>query len=146
MDLERIESVLELMREYSVSDFEYESEGARLRLCLGSVTTMVAAPAPVVAQAAPAAGAPAAQEAPTEEGDFVKSPIVGTFYRAAKPGAPPYVEVGDKVKKGQVLCIIEAMKLMNELEAEEDGTIAAILVDNAQPVQFGHELFRIIPG
>ncbi|HWP35744.1 MAG TPA: acetyl-CoA carboxylase biotin carboxyl carrier protein, partial [Thermodesulfobacteriota bacterium] len=93
-----------------------------------------------------AAAAPAAAAADGKGYRTVTSPIVGTFYRAASPDAPPYVEVGSVVKKGQVLCIIEAMKLMNEIEAEFDGRVVAILVENGQPVEFGEPLFHIEPA
>lgn len=101
-----------------------------------------------------AVAASKAAEAPGESGDEegaaegyfeVTSPMVGTFYRAPSPGAPPYVEVGDRVRKGQTLCILEAMKLMNELESEVDGTVKQVLVENAQPVEYGQSLFRIQP-
>ncbi|MGA8892332.1 MAG: acetyl-CoA carboxylase biotin carboxyl carrier protein, partial [Anaeromyxobacteraceae bacterium] len=103
--------------------------------------------APVPAPAAPAA-APAkpAEKAPEKPGHVVTSPFVGTFYRAPSPDSPPFVDVGSVVKKGQVLCIVEAMKLMNEIEAEVDGKIAEILVLNATPVEFGEKLFRIEPA
>ena len=103
------------------------------------------APAPVAAPAAapaPAAARPA-EKAPEKPGHLVTSPFVGTFYRAPSPDSPPFVDVGSVVKKGQVLCIVEAMKLMNEIEAEVDGKIAEILVLNATPVEFGEKLFRI---
>jgi acetyl-CoA carboxylase biotin carboxyl carrier protein len=105
------------------------------------------AAAPVL-HAAPAAPAPAAPRAekPEKPGALVTSPFVGTFYRAPSPESPPYVDVGAKVKKGQVLCIVEAMKLMNEIEAEVEGTVAEILVANATPVEFGQPLFRIEPA
>lgn len=121
----------------------------------------VAAPAPVfhaapVAAPVPAALAPVAAPAPAaapkaeakadKPGVEVKSPFVGTFYRAPSPDSPPFVDVGHKVKKGQTLCIVEAMKLMNEIEAEADGTVAEIYVQNATPVEFGEPLFRIVPG
>ena len=96
--------------------------------------------------AGPAAAAPAASntlEVPPEEGHVVKSPMVGTFYRAATPGAKPFVEVGDTVQEGTTLCIVEAMKLMNEIEADKGGVVKAILVDNGQPVEFGQPLFVI---
>ncbi len=109
----------------------------------------VSAPVPAPAAAAPAA-APAAPKAEAKAADkpgtLVNSPFVGTFYRAPSPDSPPFVEVGTKVKKGQTLCIVEAMKLMNEIEAEADGTVAEILVQNATPVEFGEPLFRIVPG
>ena len=102
------------------------------------VTASVAA-----VHAAPSAARDAKLEAP---GVVVSSPFVGTFYRSPSPDAPPFVDVGQKVKKGQTLCIIEAMKLMNEIECEVDGTVAEIMVPNATPVEFGEALFRIVPG
>ena len=100
--------------------------------------------APVAASAAPAATAsPAGNENPAEEGHLLESPMVGTFYRSPSPDKAPYVELGDRVQVGQTLCIVEAMKLMNEIEADASGVIEAILVDNAGPVQFGQPLFRI---
>jgi acetyl-CoA carboxylase biotin carboxyl carrier protein len=108
----------------------------------------VAAPVPAALAAAPApAVAPKADaKAADKPGTLVNSPFVGTFYRAPSPESPPFVEVGAKVKKGQTLCIVEAMKLMNEIESEVDGTVAEILVQNATPVEFGEPLFRIVPG
>jgi acetyl-CoA carboxylase biotin carboxyl carrier protein len=109
-------------------------------------------PAPLAAVPTPgglaAAPAPARAEAKAADkpGVIVNSPFVGTFYRAPSPDSPPFVEVGAKVKKGQVLCIVEAMKLMNEIESEVDGTVAEIFVQNATPVEFGEPLFRIVPG
>jgi len=99
----------------------------------------VAAPAP---EAKPSAAAPAAAET-SPEGHVVKSPMVGTFYRAASPDAKPFVEVGEVVKEGQTICIVEAMKLMNEIEADASGTVKAILVENGQPVEYGQPLFVI---
>jgi acetyl-CoA carboxylase biotin carboxyl carrier protein len=104
---------------------------------------------PVTAQASSVAAPPAPAAAPRPEkaeqpGTIVTSPFVGTFYRAPSPDSPPYVEVGAKVKKGQVLCIVEAMKLMNEIEAEVEGVIAEVLAQNGTPVEFGHPLFRIL--
>lgn len=105
----------------------------------------VSAPVPPPpAPSVPAKGAEA--KAADKPGVVVSSPFVGTFYRAPSPESPPFVEVGAKVKKGQALCIVEAMKLMNEIEAEVDGTVAEILVQNATPVEFGEALFRIVPG
>jgi len=145
MDLEKVESLLKLMREYRVAEYEQEEDGSRLRLALqpeGGVVQSVVAPVAVAAsapQAAPAA--PAAMA-----GEVIKSPMVGTFYTASKPGAPPFVSVGDVISKGQVLCIVEAMKLMNQIEAEVTGTLVEILVENESPVQFGQPLFRIEPS
>jgi len=102
----------------------------------------VLAPVPASASAASKADAKAADK----PGVMVTSPFVGTFYRAPSPESPPYVELGAKVKKGQTLCIVEAMKLMNEIESEADGTVAEIFVQNATPVEFGEPLFRIVPG
>ena len=146
MDLERIEALLKLMREYKVGEIAYEDEGLSVTVTMGGSGAPAVAMAPVAAapvahapEAAPAA-APAAQK-----GHIVKSPMVGTFYRSAKPGTPAFVEVGTKVKVGQVLCILEAMKLMNELESDVAGTVTEIYLANASPVQFGQDLFRIIP-
>ncbi len=146
MELERIEALMKLMKEHGVAELEYEDEAERL-----AVRFATAASAPVI-QAMPAmvgaaASAPAGEAAPPQvEGHVVKSPMVGTFYRASKPGQPPFVEVGDRVSKGQTLCIVEAMKLMNEIEADVSGTVAEVCVENAQPVQFGQSLFRIVSG
>ena len=100
--------------------------------------------------AAPVAASPLAEErpvvAPRAEGRAITSPIVGTFYRSPSPDAAAYVNVGDRVKKGQIVCIIEAMKLMNQIESDVDGTIVEILVENGEPVQFGHPLFRVSPA
>ncbi|HTN52061.1 MAG TPA: acetyl-CoA carboxylase biotin carboxyl carrier protein [Anaeromyxobacter sp.] len=107
----------------------------------------ILAPVAHAAPAAPATPAPKAEaKGEAKPGVEVKSPFVGTFYRAPSPDSPPFVDVGQKVKKGQTLCIVEAMKLMNEIESEQDGTIAEIYVQNATPVEFGEPLFRIVPG
>ena len=144
MDLDRIEALARLMRENGLAELELEVGGARLALRLAGVVAPAPAPAPAAAASAPAPATPAVAAAPAEAGALVKAPMVGTFYRSAKPGAPPFVDVGDKVRKGQVLCILEAMKLMNEIESDAEGTVAAILVDNGRPVQFGQPLFRIV--
>ena len=142
-----------------VVDLEIEREGLKLRLrkdaangAVPSPPTIVVAgaPAPVV-QVGPAAAPPAEPAAPVGSGAaevelaVVKSPIVGTFYRSAEPGAKPFVSVGDVVRKGQVLCIIEAMKLMNEIDSEYDGEITSIYIENGQAVQYGERLFSIKP-
>ena len=141
MDTEKIESLLKLMQEYSVASLEVESEGERVSISL-------VAPAGVAApvMAAPAAMPVAVAAEPVAEGTIIKSPMVGTFYISPKPGEPQFVSVGSRVSQGDVLCIIEAMKLFNELECEISGVIAEILVENAQPVQFGQPLFRIVSG
>ncbi len=145
MDLERIEGLLKLMHEYSVAELELseEEDGIHLRLMEGTTVAAVAAAPVVQGSAAPSSVEPVQHLA--DNALEVKSPMVGTFYRSPKPGSPSFVKVGDRVDVGQVLCIVEAMKLMNELEAEVSGTVSQILVDNEQPVQFGQVLFHIQP-
>ena len=149
MDLERIEALLKMLGEHDVSEFRYEDESHSLRLRLGAVPVVSAvAHAPVAAPAPQVAAAVAAAEAPAEDAGLkvIESPMVGTFYRAPTPEADAFVSVGDAISPGKVLCIVEAMKLMNEIEAETSGTIAEILVENGQPVQFGQPLFKIRPA
>jgi len=157
VNLDDVREILALMRDNGLSEFEIERDGLKLRLrkdSAGTVVTppLVAAaytPSAVVPQAAapavpPVAARPDVDAAGTEiELAVVKSPIVGTFYRSSEPGSPPFVEIGATVKKGQVLCIIEAMKLMNEIDSEYEGEIANIYVENGQPVQYGERLFAI---
>ena len=163
MDLDQLKHILDLVREHELSEFELEHDGLRVKIRKdvngAHLVTLPASPSvPVVLPAAlPAAGpAPAptvAAAAPPSSGEasadaevelaVVKSPIVGTFYRSPEPGAASFVEIGATVKKGQVLCIIEAMKLMNEIDSEYDGEIANIYVENGQPVQYGERLFAI---
>ena len=151
MDFEEIKQILALVKEHELAEFELAHQDFKIRIRKDTVVqTLVAAPLPVAAvapAAAPAAAAPAAPVPPAvEDGDelaVVKSPIVGTFYHAPEPGAPAYASVGDVVRKGQVLCIIEAMKLMNEIESEYDGEIVKAYVENGKPVQFGERLFAI---
>jgi acetyl-CoA carboxylase biotin carboxyl carrier protein len=160
MEFDEINRILEMMREHELSEFELEREGFKIRLKKGTpVNASVPFAVPMVQQAgpsaqqAPAAPPPALEavpspEPPSDEVDFaiVKSPIVGTFFRSAEPGAAPFVEVGTTVKKGQVLCIIEAMKLMNEIDSEYDGEIVKIYIENGQPVQYGERLFALKPN
>jgi acetyl-CoA carboxylase biotin carboxyl carrier protein len=160
MDIDYIRQILALVREHELAEFEIESEGLRLKIRKdGASAVSVSAgavqqtPAQSAVGAPPQAGAapppPGPGPAPVEEGEteielaVVKSPIVGTFYRSAEPGAPSFVEVGSTVKKGQVLCIIEAMKLMNEIDSEYDGEVVKVYVENGQPVQYGERLFAI---
>ena len=151
MDLDRIEALLKLLATHDVSEFSFKDEEMQVKLRLGPEFVPMAAPvvaqAPVAAAPAPApalGAAPAAEPvAATASGTVIESPMVGTFYSAPSPDDPVFVEVGTKVTKGQTLCIVEAMKLMNEIEAEVAGTITAIHVENAQPVQFGQALFTI---
>ena len=113
---------------------------------MATLVPAAAAPAAALASAPPAAEAIAPAAEPAENGTLVKSPIVGTFYRAADPNSPPFVSVGDRVKVGQVLCIIEAMKLMNEIEAEMAGEVVKVHPENGQPVQYGDPLFTVRPA
>jgi acetyl-CoA carboxylase biotin carboxyl carrier protein len=156
MDLDQIRSILDLVREHELSEFEIEHEGLRLKIRKDSngahVVTHALPVVPAMAGAA-AAAAPPAQVGGTaapvadlgEEIELavVKSPIVGTFYRSSEPGSAAFVEIGSSVKKGEVLCIIEAMKLMNEIDSEYDGEIVNVYVENGQPVQYGERLFAI---
>ena len=158
MNLDEVKQILELVKEHDLSEFELEHEGLKIRVRKDArgrfVPEVAVIPHHAPPAALPAGGhapapvhvAPAAAVVPPDESaDFaiVKSPIVGTFYRSAEPGAPSFVEVGARVKKGQVLCIIEAMKLMNEIESEYDGEVAKVYVENGQPVQYGERLFAI---
>jgi acetyl-CoA carboxylase biotin carboxyl carrier protein len=158
MDLNQIKQILELVREHELAEFEIEHEGLRLKVRKDTNGThLVTLPAPSVAavpMAAPASvtlqspglAAPAAAVAPVDaevELAVVKSPIVGTFYRSSEPDAASFVDIGSTVKKGDVLCIIEAMKLMNEIDSEYDGEVVNVYVENGQPVQYGERLFAI---
>jgi acetyl-CoA carboxylase biotin carboxyl carrier protein len=156
MDLDQLKQILDLVREHELSEFEVEQDGLRLKVrkdASGGYVPVHAAhvvhAAPLPPAAAPAAAAPAPAAVPGAAADVdielavVKSPIVGTFYRASEPGAPAFAEVGTMVKKGQVLCIIEAMKLMNEIDSEYEGEVVNVYVENGQPVQYGERLFAI---
>jgi acetyl-CoA carboxylase biotin carboxyl carrier protein len=152
MNLDDIRQILDLVREHELAEFELERDGLKVRVRKAGHEVVAAPAMPVgpppaaapAAVAAPAAPALAAADEPTAvDLAVVKSPIVGTFYRAPEPGARNFVEVGDRVRKGQVLCIIEAMKLMNEIECDADGEIAAAYVENGRPVQFGERLFAV---
>jgi acetyl-CoA carboxylase biotin carboxyl carrier protein len=160
MDLDEIKLVLEMMREHDLAEFELERDGVKLRLRknTGQWNGGTGQPLPQVTFVPPLAAAPTANDAggpsapvlaPANEDidlAIVKSPIVGTFYRQSEPGAKPFADVGQAVKKGQVLCIIEAMKLMNEINAECDGEIVKVYVENGQAVQYGERLFDIKPN
>ena len=153
MDLRKIKTLIDLVRESGVAELEVNEGEDHLRIVnthgtasplpAGTVLTDLSAfsaPAAAVPAVPAAAAAPAAAEA-APAGKPVTSPMVGTFYRSPSPEAKPFVQVGDTVKKGDTLCIIEAMKLLNEIEAEEDGVIKEVLVENGQPVEFGQPLF-----
>ena len=159
MDLDQLKQILDLVRAHELSEFEVEQDGLKLKIRRNAAgVPVVAMPAfaatapsvPAVSATAGGGAAPAvAGPGPAEVGEpdleleVVKSPIVGTFYRSSEPGAPPFVDVGVQVKKGQVLCIIEAMKLMNEIDSEYDGEIVNVYVESGQPVQYGERLFAI---
>ena len=154
MEFDDIERILELVKQHELAEFELEKDGLKLRVRKAGAAFQVLPPqlqqapvpaaAPVHAPLTPAqpAAAPASVDDELELA-VVKSPIVGTFYRSAEPGAPAFVEVGQRVKKDQVLCIIEAMKLMNEITSEYDGEIVSVYVENGKPVQYGERLFAI---
>ena len=159
MDLDEIKQVLDMMREHELSEFELERDNFKLRVRKHDGGHWVAsAPAGGLHQSYPPHSPQGAGHAPPpvasvltaadEEMELavVKSPIVGTFYRSSEPGAKPFAEVGGAVKKGQVLCIIEAMKLMNEINAEIDGEVVKVYVENGQAVQYGERLFAIKPA
>ena len=148
MNLKEIREILELLKGSDVSEFELGRGDMVLKLRRGPANVPVAmppaAPAPAV-PARPAEEPPPAPVPPKPTYKEILSPIVGTFYRAPAPDAAPFVEVGTRVVKGQVLCIVEAMKIMNQIESDTTGTIAAIIVENAQPVAYGQALFHVTP-
>ena len=150
MDLRKLKTLIELVETSGIAELEIQEGEERVRITRSVAptgqTVMVhgrrRSAAPTAAPVAAPPAAPVAPAAPPEpEGHVVKSPMVGTFYRSSSPGAKPFVEVGDSVKEGDPLCIIEAMKLMNEIEADAAGVVKAILVENGQPVEFGQPLF-----
>ena len=159
MDLRKLKKLIDLVQESGIAELEITEGEEKVRIASGgavSVTPLqsAAAPAPATAgapagaaaQATPAVAAPAGaatEPPPGAEGHVVKSPMVGTFYRSPAPDAKPFIEVGGVVKEGETICVIEAMKLMNEIEADASGTIKQILVENGQPVEYGQALFII---
>jgi acetyl-CoA carboxylase biotin carboxyl carrier protein len=160
MNFDEIKEILEMMRQHGLEEFELERDDLKIRIKKsGAVTSPPPPPvaphiagSPVTTTPTPVASTqpvtPIQENAEVLDANgielaVVKSPIVGTFYRAAEPGAPNFVEIGDAVRKGQVLCIIEAMKLMNEIESEHDGEVSNVYVENGLPVQYGERLFAI---
>jgi acetyl-CoA carboxylase biotin carboxyl carrier protein len=149
MDLRKLKTLIDLVSESNVSELEITEAEGKVRIVKGGVATAHAVQAPVYAAApqapaaapAPAAAAPAVVEAPA--GHIVKSPMVGTFYRSSSPGAKPFIEVGSTVKEGETICIIEAMKILNEIEADKSGTVTQILCQNGQAVEYGQALVVI---
>jgi acetyl-CoA carboxylase biotin carboxyl carrier protein len=151
MDLRKLKTLIDLVSESSISELEITEAEGKVRIVKAGVAAPApapvmqpaAAPAPVAA-AAPLVAAPAAPEAPAEpEGRAIKSPMVGTFYRSASPGGKAFVEIGSEIKEGEPVCIIEAMKIMNEIEADTSGKIVRILCENGQAVEFGQPLFIV---
>jgi acetyl-CoA carboxylase biotin carboxyl carrier protein len=164
MDLRKLKKLIDLVQESGIAELEITEGEERVRIARGGVVNVAplasvahagsapfsssAAPGPAAAPAAaspssPASPVPAADAAPAQEGHVVKSPMVGTFYRAPSPDAKAFVDVGATVKEGETVCVIEAMKLMNEIECDASGVIKAILVENGQPVEYGQALFII---
>jgi acetyl-CoA carboxylase biotin carboxyl carrier protein len=158
MDLRKLKKLIDLVQESGIAELEITEGEERVRIASGGAVTVTPLGAAAQAAAVPAglpAAAPAAMAAAAAtaaaasappagaEGHVVKSPMVGTFYRAPAPDAKPFIEAGGTVKEGQIICVIEAMKLMNEIEADASGTIKAILVENGQPVEYGQALFLI---
>ena len=147
MDLRKLKKLIDLVQESGIGEIEITEGEEKVRICrqsAGAPQVLMAATPMQMPMAAAAAAPPAAEAKPEEPaGHQLKSPMVGTFYRAPSPGAPPFVEVGQSVSKGQTLCIIEAMKLLNEIESDVAGTIKAVLEENGQPVEYGQPLFLI---
>jgi acetyl-CoA carboxylase biotin carboxyl carrier protein len=153
MDLRKLKKLIDLVQESGIAELEITEGEEKVKIVKGGVVAVSqaplaapppAAPAPESRSAAPAAAAPPpAEPAAGQEGHVLKAPMVGTFYRSSSPDAKPFVEVGQPIKEGQTICIIEAMKLMNEIEADASGVVKAILVENGQPVEYGQPLFII---
>ena len=149
MDLRKLKTLIELVETSGIAELEIQEGEERVRITRAGMQMqlppMAMYQAPQMMAPAPAPAAPPPEPAPpaAPEGHVVKSPMVGTFYRSASPGAKPFVEIGDTVQQGDALCIVEAMKLMNEIEADASGAVKAILVENGQAVEFGQPLFVI---
>jgi acetyl-CoA carboxylase biotin carboxyl carrier protein len=150
MDLRKLKTLIDLVSESNISELEITEADGKVRIVKADPAAAVIqhnyvpAPQMMASQAAPVAlAAPAVPEVPVETGHIVKSPMVGTFYRAASPGAKAFADVGMAIKEGEPICIIEAMKIMNEIEADKSGTITRILCENGQAVEFGQPLFVI---
>jgi acetyl-CoA carboxylase biotin carboxyl carrier protein len=146
MDLRKLKTLIDLVSESNVSELEITEAEGKVRIVKGggAMVQQYAAPVAMAAPAAaPLSAAPVAALAPVVVGHTVKSPMVGTFYRSASPGAKVFVEVGDPIKEGETVCIIEAMKILNEIEADKSGTVTQILCENGQAVEYGQPLFVI---
>ncbi len=166
IDIDHIRALVAALADGGVNEFEFEDESVRLRIARGPVGQQVvlaqeptgpmltsiapgytvdAGPASVAPASMPPQSTQSVPPADDAKASYLTCPFVGTFYRAPSPDAPPFVEIGTKVREGQTLCIVEAMKLMNEIEADASGTIVDILVENGKPVEFGQKLFKILP-
>ena len=148
VDIEKLRALLEVLNEKDIAEFEHEDETTRVRIVRGRVVSFATSGGPALGQPSPASYTQAPVAAPTSveaasDAEDLTSPFVGTFYRSPSPEAPSFVEVGSVVRAGQTLCIIEAMKLMNEIEAEHSGTITECYAQNGKAVEFGQKLFRI---
>ena len=146
MDLRKLKKLIDRVQESGIAELEITEGEEKVKIVKGGAVSVTPGPAAVAPAPAPeprtaAAPAAAAEAEPAQEGRVIKAPMVGTFYRSPSPDAKPFVEVGQTVKEGETVCIIEAMKLMNEIEADASGTIKAILVENGQPVEYGQPLF-----
>ncbi len=147
MDLRKLKKLIDLVQESGIAELEITEGEEKVKIVKGGLVSLTAqpaaaaSPAPVATPEAKTAAASGAEPAPGQEGHVVKAPMVGTFYRSPSPDAKPFVEVGQSVKEGETICIIEAMKLMNEIEADASGVVKAILVENGQPVEYGQPLF-----
>ena len=143
MDLRKLKTLIDLVKQSGIAELEITEGEERVRISRGATAAPVAAAPPVTLVPFAPADTPSAAPA-AAEGHVLKSPMVGTFYRAAAPGSNPFVELGQAVKTGDIVCIIEAMKLLNEIEADRDGIVKTILIDNGQPVEYGQPLMIIM--
>ena len=144
MDLRKLKKLIDLVQESGIAELEITEGEERVRIARGGALSVTPLGAAAAAESSTATPTPAAAEPPPgQQGHTVKSPMVGTFYRAPSPDAKPFVAAGDSVKEGQTICVIEAMKLMNEIECDASGVVKAILVENGQPVEYGQALFII---
>jgi acetyl-CoA carboxylase biotin carboxyl carrier protein len=141
MDLRKLRKLIDLVQESGIAELEITEGEEKVKIVKGGGISVSPVPGGAPAAAPPPAAAPAAEPEPGQEGHVVKAPMVGTFYRSPSPDAKVFVEVGQTVKEGDTICIIEAMKLMNEIEADAAGVVKAILVENGQPVEYGQALF-----
>ena len=143
MEIDKLRALIDVLIEKDVAEFEHEDESARVRIVRGKIVANTQAAIAAGASGAAPGVAPKSEDIVDDSNAFITSPFVGTFYRAPSPDAPTFVEVGSVVRPGQSLCIIEAMKLMNEIESKITGRVVKILVENAQPVEFGQPLFLV---